>query len=860
MRMRVAILLALFCVICQADSVEKNVQEALLTRIKQRLSQTDSPNADSGTDDPNVPLTGKYVYNLPILPGSELLGCGINIRKGLDTSALTRSMFVMNTTELYRLGRKSYAYSPYVAVRRTFDTEFKTRVYNSMEEKMLDVAGQLQINILPPKLKIAGTATGQAGVHKGSNTRTVLSEAGVNVHLYDVYLNGLDDQQLHPRFLAEFDALPEVWEMGPLAFHYFIEKWGTHFLTAAQVGGSFRMFGTTTTKADVENFQIAAQLTVDFSVQIISISVVASVDWKRDGNEQRFQNIFDYKATGGDPAAAAMMVNAIKKASGNSEPAFWFWLDSLKDTPSIYSFQVKPLYEIVPGNGDGRREAKKVALQQALDVFLRESVMDTGTLALTPNEPVWSNYYRLDGECVRFAASIGEQDTLSVYFAAAPARKDRGYEVRINSQEVQVWKQSKLVKSTRSLEALAPGSNSLFSMYTVCYAGDAGALLYGRNRHITFVMEDDRPEPAYYYGFGTQGTQTVMVTSIQPMPLANLSCPAWDGTTCNTHGNCTELRTCACHHGWRGYACQLQCPMAHGRVCADNGNCMAQETQSQFATAYCQCNPGFFGEACQHPTPTLRIVTPSQPLVNSLDSIFEHSIDVDIKPRSWKWSVAGSDRGSTLQRFVTRLAPGMSTISLEVVLPGNPQPLTVSTTFEVKDCICTGRGKCDQLGRCVCNPNSIGTFCEKCRSGFVGPLCECQEYVTCKNGGRCNAAGKCCCPMRFSPASNCQQCALGRSGNDCQAYDEFVAADVRKISLVELETNIEENVEQAQDSALRTIINRPARLHGVWVPFFLRATPRPTPRPTQRPTMSPAEIAKFKQQLARYDKQETCPV
>ena len=184
------------------------------------------------------------------------------------------------------------------------------------------------------------------------------------------------------------------------------------------------MSGTTTTDKDVDVLNIAAALKLSFEGSI-KISGQAEVDYKKRDLMSKMQNNFDFHAKGGDPAVSGMLAQAqATGATASMHEAFGVWLTSVKALPSVFGLKVDPIYKlfyVLPPSGatDGRI----LALKQAVDVYLRETVdPQTTTVLIRPGQAEFSNFWRLTDSCLTFQATIGAANTFNVFLTSSASR------------------------------------------------------------------------------------------------------------------------------------------------------------------------------------------------------------------------------------------------------------------------------------------------------------------------------------------------------------------------------------------------------------------------------------------------------
>ena len=85
----------------------------------------------------------------PLVPGSELIGMGIDIKVGLDLNALRRSCMRLRQVETMVLpdvnGVKSYSVPSWQIARRLFKADLTTKVFDSVQESLFDLAASAAV-------------------------------------------------------------------------------------------------------------------------------------------------------------------------------------------------------------------------------------------------------------------------------------------------------------------------------------------------------------------------------------------------------------------------------------------------------------------------------------------------------------------------------------------------------------------------------------------------------------------------------------------------------------------------------------------------------------------------------------------
>ncbi|KAL9644033.1 hypothetical protein ABK040_005501 [Willaertia magna] len=220
---------------------------------------------------------------------------------------------------------------------------------------------------------------------------------------------------------------------------------------------------------------------------------------------------------------------------------------------------------------------------------------------------------------------------------------------------------------------------------------------------------------------------------------------ATDPKVCSGFGQCVAPDTCICTtSGASGQKCdQFKCGEYYNidsRVCSGNGTCVAPQV--------CDCKNGYIGAFCE------QIAC---------------------------YNISASDR-EVCSGNGTCIGPNQCLCNQGYDGDKCERPAVCPTGANGK--VCSGNGICVKDGRCNCYDNDqqghwAGTTCSICKPNYTGPECKelfCDPTLTCKDRGSCNGNYTCDCNGNYE-APFCETCKPGYYGNLCDTY-----CDVNKCS------------------------------------------------------------------------------
>jgi len=729
--MRFVLVLLALIACAHATSVKSEFDAKSLAYLQSTVEAT------ALTTDPIVPqASSDQVLKIsqlanPLLPGSEMIGMGMNLKEGIDLNAMTRPFFRIREVITMPVDENmSYSVPSWQLARRVFKADIVTKVFSSTDDAntALGVEAGLSMDFKGISMK----GQGQVQMTKDSSKSTYITKASVDVQLYQMASSNFAAEDLQPALVSDFMSLPISWTDNPLAFDAFLQTWGTHYLKGAKVGGQFEMVGTTTTDKSSDSLQVAAQVSLQLSGKM-ALTANAKVDYKATNAASSMDMQFDFHARGGDPAVGGMLAQASSQKA-DITPALQTWLASVKKVPTMHGLKLMPiqeLFNVLPLTIDNKR--RQTAIKQAIDVYLKEGDPTATVFVIKNAQPQFSNFWRLTDSCLSYQATIGKDNKFIAMLTTSASRLDIGYKIETDAYGTRITKNGKLLSASTEFGVISPGSSILYSSYVICYDTIKGNILFGRQNRVMFAYQDPNPAPALFYGFDTRGPESVTMTAVQLYALADLTCPAFQTQLCGgpDRGVCTDAKMCQCGDKYKGYACNYDCPLgADGSVCSNAGKCVLPPGTTDGAKPYCECSSGNLGVACEIPeVPTLGML--NDPAVDGTQNFFSGRLTsvgiqffandtraLGVTPTSYQLSIQDADHltpwllPSGKKDFLVTLPPGPVTVTAQVTYPHNPDVVKYSRTSTVVDCKCSNKGECNSKGQCVCDPATLGDNCE----------------------------------------------------------------------------------------------------------------------------------------------------
>ncbi|XP_048849881.1 perforin-1-like [Brienomyrus brachyistius] len=191
---------------------------------------------------------------------------------------------------------------------------------------------------------------------------------------------------LHKEFLEFINQLPKQYNQNTKTnYRDLIDTYGTHFIKKVETGGKLKsitaiktcqtaMSGLTDT-AVKDCLDVEASATTAMTASIKTEAHHCKELKKKLGSSQTFSSMFSERhseVVGGNVNSADLLF------SGGSDPSTYkSWLDSLKNSPDVVSYSLKPLHFLLPSGHFAIMSVKKAIEQYIIENALLKSCSES---------------------------------------------------------------------------------------------------------------------------------------------------------------------------------------------------------------------------------------------------------------------------------------------------------------------------------------------------------------------------------------------------------------------------------------------------------------------------------------------------
>ncbi|MBA0885558.1 MAC/perforin domain-containing protein [Flavobacterium undicola] len=305
---------------------------------------------------------------LNLVPGSSVLGFGINIARSSGPSDVTARIVNINESEGSPVIEGGVSYLLPANVNLVDDSKFSIEfnTFSSRNEFSKHMAAETQI-------EASGWGfTGEFDAAYSSLTEgesvSIYGLVESNVKLWTLSVESLQSLSLDSTFKAELDALPQTFTPATQqAFFNFFNKYGTHVVTTSIVGGRLHYVTAVSSASQFDKETAKVNMSFEYDSVFVDTSGSASADWENIAKSWFSSRKAELMVIGGDPT---ILAKALPPDDPNTPVNYQSlvadWTTSVKTTPSVTGLQLQPISHVAPA-------AAGNLLDQALEKYLNSS-------------------------------------------------------------------------------------------------------------------------------------------------------------------------------------------------------------------------------------------------------------------------------------------------------------------------------------------------------------------------------------------------------------------------------------------------------------------------------------------------------
>lgn len=297
---------------------------------------------------------------LMIIPGATSLGRGFDIfgRISNQDSLLNPLIEMRSSDRVETIDGVKYQIPVYANVNRTANSEGTARFFSSRRKFESHFAAEASVEVS------YGLFSAEFSAAYSSDRKI---EESHSFALYDVkdtrYTLSLSDasfNQIKEDIRPGIGALPEVFtKENSEVFWKFFSKYGTHFTSQVELGGRLFYYASISKSYTSDETTANARMKAEYT-GVFGGKVEASAAWKQADEKWMENREVHLKVAGGD----SNILGALVPTHGvNKGELFTGWLQSIKHTPAVMRFKLRPISELAPEN-------KERALDDAYQTFV----------------------------------------------------------------------------------------------------------------------------------------------------------------------------------------------------------------------------------------------------------------------------------------------------------------------------------------------------------------------------------------------------------------------------------------------------------------------------------------------------------
>ncbi|XP_041790089.1 perforin-1-like [Chelmon rostratus] len=214
------------------------------------------------------------------------------------------------------------------------------------------------------------------GMQKSKQDRYTFFRHSVNCNFYRYRL--ATNPPLSQEFESAVESLPSYSPQAEQLYRSLIDTYGTHYITQVFLGGEIKAITfiktCTATMNGLSATEVSDCLSVEASATFASSASIKAMyehcqaKKKKLNSIQNFSSMFNERYTeviGGNINGADVLFE------GQSNPSIYnSWLNSLKNTPDVVRYNIKPLHTILP-----RGHRARTGLKQEVEKYIKKNAV-----------------------------------------------------------------------------------------------------------------------------------------------------------------------------------------------------------------------------------------------------------------------------------------------------------------------------------------------------------------------------------------------------------------------------------------------------------------------------------------------------
>jgi hypothetical protein len=299
-----------------------------------------------------------------IIPGATSLGRGFDIfgRVSNQDSLLNPLIEMRSSDRSETVDGVEYEIPLYANVDRNAHSEGKTQFFSNRRKFEEHFAAEANVTAT------YGLFSAEFSAAYSSDRKV---EESSTFALYDVqdtrYTLSISDasiNQIKEEIRPAFEALPNEFESENCeVFWRFFSRYGTHYTNQVELGGRLFYYASIAKSYTSDAKTVSARMTAEYT-GVFGGKVEASAAWSQLDEKWMENRQVSLKVTGG---SSNILSSLVPTKGVNKGEIFQEWLKSIRSTPSVMRYKLRPISELAPLE-------KTTALQDAFSKFVGSKV------------------------------------------------------------------------------------------------------------------------------------------------------------------------------------------------------------------------------------------------------------------------------------------------------------------------------------------------------------------------------------------------------------------------------------------------------------------------------------------------------